>query len=101
MAKQAVARALDLDPIDRLEEKIKLLVNVVVGLRAEQAKAAEENSRLMQEIDGLRARLVDAQGAGDRARRAARRARSGPAARGGNALAPGGHLGSDERRCHR
>jgi regulator of replication initiation timing len=65
MAKQAVARALDLDPIDRLEEKIKLLVNVVVGLRAEQAKAAEENSRLMQEIDGLRARLVDAQGAGD------------------------------------
>ena len=64
MAKQAVARALDLDPIDRLEEKIKLLVNVVVGLRAEQAKAADENSRLMQEIDGLRARLMDAQGAG-------------------------------------
>jgi regulator of replication initiation timing len=64
MAKQAVARALDLDPIDRLEEKIKLLVNVVVGLRAEQAKAAEENSRLMQELDGLRARLMDAQGAG-------------------------------------
>ena len=64
MAKQAVARAFDLDPIDRLEEKIKLLVNVVVGLRAEQAKAAEENSRLMQEVDGLRARLADAQGTG-------------------------------------
>ena len=64
MAKQAVARALDLDPIDRLEDKFKLRVNVVVGLRAEQAKAAEENSRLMQEIDGLRARLADAQGTG-------------------------------------
>jgi hypothetical protein len=38
MAKQAVARAIDLDPIDRLEDKIKLLVNVVTGLRADQAK---------------------------------------------------------------
>ena len=44
MAKQAVARAIDLDPIDRLEDKIKLLVNVVTGLRADQAKAAEEKS---------------------------------------------------------
>jgi regulator of replication initiation timing len=64
MAKQAVARAIDLDPIDRLEEKIKLLVNIVTGLRADQARAAEENGRLMDEIDALRARLADAQGAG-------------------------------------
>ena len=63
MAKQAVARAIDLDPIDRLEDKIKLLVNVVTGLRADQAKAAEENNRLLQEIDALRARLADAQAA--------------------------------------
>ncbi|HEY5616836.1 MAG TPA: cell division protein ZapB [Vicinamibacterales bacterium] len=63
MAKQAVARAIDLDPIDRLEEKIKLLVSVVTGLRADQAKAADENGRLMQEIDALRSRLADAQGA--------------------------------------
>ena len=64
MAKQAVARAIDLDPIDRLEDKIKLLVNVVTGLRADQAKAAEENNRLLQEIDALRGRLADAQGTG-------------------------------------
>ena len=63
MAKQAVARAIDLDPIDRLEEKIKLLVNIVTGLRADQARAAEENGRLMDEMDALRARLADAQGA--------------------------------------
>jgi regulator of replication initiation timing len=60
MVKQAVARAVDLDPIDRLEEKLKLLVDMVTRLRAEQARAAEENARLLQEINGLRARLADA-----------------------------------------
>jgi len=62
MAKQAAARAVDADPIDRLEEKIKLLVNIVTTLRSEQASAAEENARLMQERDALRARVADAQG---------------------------------------
>jgi regulator of replication initiation timing len=60
MAKQAVARAVDLDPIDRLEEKLKLLVDMVTRLRSEQIRAAEENARLMQEINGLRSRLADA-----------------------------------------
>lgn len=63
MAKQAVARAIDLDPLDRLEDKVKLLVNVVTELRGDLARAAEENARLMQEIDAIRARLADAQGA--------------------------------------
>ena len=62
MAKQAVARTVDLEPIDRLEEKVKLLVGMVTPLRAEQAKAADENARLIQEIDALRARLADAEG---------------------------------------
>lgn len=62
MAKQAVAaRTVDLEPIDRLEEKIKLLVGMVTTLRAEQARAADEQARLMQEIDTLRARLADAE----------------------------------------
>jgi len=63
MAKQAVARATDLDPIDRLEEKIRLLVQMVTRLRGEQAKAAEDSARLVQEIDVLRSRVADAQGA--------------------------------------
>ena len=63
MAKQAVARSNDLDPIDRLEEKIKLLVEMVARLRAEQDKAADDNARLVQEVDTLRARLADADGA--------------------------------------
>jgi len=63
MAKQAVARTTDLEPIDRLEEKIKLLVDMVTRLRGEQDKAADENARLVQDIDTLRARLADADGA--------------------------------------
>jgi regulator of replication initiation timing len=63
MAKQAVARTSDLEPIDRLEEKIKLLVGMVTALRAEQARAAEDNARLAQELELLRARLADAEGA--------------------------------------
>jgi len=62
MVKQAVARTTDLEPIDRLEEKIKLLVQMVTRLRAEQARAAEDNARLAQEIDELRARLSDSHG---------------------------------------
>jgi regulator of replication initiation timing len=63
MAKQATARTVDLEPIDRLEEKIKLLVGIVTRLRAEQARAADENMRLTQEIAALRAGLAESQGA--------------------------------------
>jgi regulator of replication initiation timing len=64
MAQQAVAaQSVDLEPIDRLEEKITRLVSIVAQLRSEQAKAREEQSRLAQENDMLRARLADADGA--------------------------------------
>jgi regulator of replication initiation timing len=63
MAKQAALRTVDLEPIDRLEEKIKLLVAMVTRLRAEQAKAADDNARLTHEISALRARLADSEGA--------------------------------------
>lgn len=62
MAKQAVARTIDLEPIDRLEEKITRLVGMVASLREQQSRAADENARLLQEIDTLRARLNEAEG---------------------------------------
>ena len=52
MAKTAVARSTELEPIDRLEEKLKLLVSMINQLKAEQAKAAAENGRLTQELGG-------------------------------------------------
>ena len=57
MAKTAT-RSIELEPIDRLEEKIKLLVGMVDRMKAEQARAAEENERLTREVDALRARLA-------------------------------------------
>ena len=64
MAKQAVATRTDLDAIDRLEEKVKLLVGVVTQLRKEHAKAAEDNARLVRELDSMRARLAETEASG-------------------------------------
>ncbi len=60
----AAARTTDLDPIDRLEEKVKRLVEMIAQLRAEQARTAGDNARLTQELDALRARLAEADAAG-------------------------------------
>ena len=59
MAKTAT-RSLELEPIDRLEEKVKLLVGMVERMKSEQARAAEENQRLSRELDALRSRIASA-----------------------------------------
>ncbi|OLC51748.1 MAG: hypothetical protein AUI64_00245 [Acidobacteria bacterium 13_1_40CM_2_64_6] len=61
MAKTAT-RSVDLEPIDRLEEKVKLLVSLVDRLKADQARAADENQRLSRELDALRGRLSASDG---------------------------------------
>ena len=63
MAKTAT-RGVDLEPIDRLEEKMKLLVGLVERMKAEQARAAEENQRLSRELESMRARLTASEGLG-------------------------------------
>jgi len=60
MAKTATR--VDLEPIDRLEEKVKLLVSLVDRLKSDQARAAEENQRLSRELDAMRARLAASDG---------------------------------------
>ena len=53
-----------LESIDRLEEKIKLLVNTIGRIKGEQARAAEENGRLKAEIEALKGRINNAESAG-------------------------------------
>jgi FtsZ-binding cell division protein ZapB len=53
-----------LEPIDRLEEKIKLLVNTIVRLKGEQTRVAEDNARLKGEIESLKARIASAESTG-------------------------------------
>ena len=64
MKQAAVARTADVEPIDRLEDKIRRLVALITELRADQSRAADENARLAQEIALLRARLADAEASG-------------------------------------
>jgi len=57
MATKVATRSVEFEPIDRLEEKVKLLVAMVDRMKADQARAAEENQRLAREIESMRARL--------------------------------------------
>lgn len=53
-----------LESIDRLEEKIKLLVGTITRIKGEQTRVAEDNGRLRAEIDSLKARINTAETAG-------------------------------------
>jgi regulator of replication initiation timing len=64
MAKTAVATQIGFEPIDRLEEKVNLLVGVIDRLRGDNARAADENARLRAELDAARAQITQAEGAG-------------------------------------
>jgi FtsZ-binding cell division protein ZapB len=55
-------RSADLEPLERLEEKVKLLVALLGRLRVEQARATEENGRLTRELDEARTRLSEFDG---------------------------------------
>ena len=63
MAKAVMTRV-DLEPIDRLEEKVKLLVGMIDRLRGDHSRVSDENARLMREIDAMKARVAEAEGTG-------------------------------------
>ena len=58
---RAAARSIDLEPIDRLEEKLKMLVSMIGRLKAEQVRAADENARLARELEAAKARIADSE----------------------------------------
>ena len=58
MAKTSTTSSVELEPIDRLEEKLKLLVSVVERLKADQARATDENQKLRAEVESLRDRVA-------------------------------------------
>jgi regulator of replication initiation timing len=61
MSRTATARSVDIEPIDRLEEKVKMLVSMISRLKADQARAAEENARLSRELEAARSRIADSE----------------------------------------
>lgn len=61
---QTTTKTPGLESIDRLEEKIKLLVNTIVRIKGDQNRVAEENTKLKAEIDALKSRIATAENAG-------------------------------------
>jgi regulator of replication initiation timing len=64
MSRAVAAHTVDLEPIDRLEEKIKLLVNTISRVKGEHSRVTEENGKLKAEIEMLKARVSNAENAG-------------------------------------
>jgi chromosome segregation ATPase len=65
MAKSAVAvPSLDIEAIDRLEQKLKQLVAVLDRTRADYLRANDETARLRGELDAARGRIAEAEGTG-------------------------------------
>jgi regulator of replication initiation timing len=61
MSRTPAVRSVELEPIDRLEEKVKMLVSLINRLKADQARAVEENARLSRELESARARIADSE----------------------------------------
>jgi regulator of replication initiation timing len=61
---KTMARTIDLEPIDRLEEKVRQLVGMIERLRGDQARLTQENQRLASELEMAQARLSEAEGTG-------------------------------------
>jgi regulator of replication initiation timing len=57
MSKTA-SSSIELEPIDRLEEKVKRLIGIVERMKSDQARAAEENQRLLRELESMRVRIT-------------------------------------------
>ena len=63
MARAAAVSTTDLQPLDRLEDKVHQLVSMIDTLRAERARAGEEIVRLERELDAAREHVNEASGA--------------------------------------
>ena len=61
MAKSA--QSVEIDAIERLEEKVRKLVALVEEMRGERARLAAENRTLGDEVAVLRKKQVDGEGA--------------------------------------
>ena len=55
-------RGVELEGLDRLEEKVKLLVALIGRMRSEQARTTDEHQRTLKELESARARLQEVEG---------------------------------------
>ena len=54
-----MATTTDLQPIDRLEEKVRQLVGLIDTLRADRTKALDQVGRLERDLDSANSRIAE------------------------------------------
>ena len=54
-----MATTTDLQPIDRLEEKVKQLVGMIDTLRTDRTKALDSVARLERDLDAAKTRITE------------------------------------------
>ena len=54
-------RTVELEPIDRLEEKVRLLVEMIDRLKGDAARLADDNARLSRELAMAHTQLTEAE----------------------------------------
>lgn len=54
-----MATTTDLQPIDRLEEKVRQLVSLIDTLRADRTKALDHSARLERDLDAAKMRIAE------------------------------------------
>ena len=54
-------RTVEIEPIDRLEEKVRMLVAMIDRLKGDAGRLAEDNARLSRELEAAHARVMDAE----------------------------------------
>ena len=60
----AKTQALGLEPLERLEQKVRLLVGLVETMKGDQARLTDENRQLRAQVDDLTGRVAKAESAG-------------------------------------
>jgi FtsZ-binding cell division protein ZapB len=63
MVTKTATRTVEIEPIDRLQEKVKLLVAMIDRLKGDAARLAEDNARLSRELEAAHGRLMAAENA--------------------------------------
>jgi FtsZ-binding cell division protein ZapB len=60
----AKTQVLGLEPLERLEQKVRQLVGLVETMKGDQTRLSEENRQLRAQVDDLKGRMVEAESFG-------------------------------------
>jgi FtsZ-binding cell division protein ZapB len=60
----AKTQVIGLEPLERLEQKVRLLVGLVETLKGDQARLTEDNRQLRAQVDDMKGRMAEAESAG-------------------------------------